>query len=267
MHSQTILEIIDAAHLSKHIESPFHQRGGIMMQGPPATLKTTFIQNVLDEHYDALVVSDINIQTLMKLRSDFRTGRYSTLAFTEFSKVYARRGDTASNLEAAIHQLVEEGFTKPSFVDQRMSMTRSRCFVIGAMTETFYESKYNEWMDSGFMRRFLWCNLSIANAHLLMDSVARWKPLDLGEYKTRKPGNKFIPLNNNDKENDEMRVMLREQVGTTTPFVLLKKILAVLHWKYDKEDSKKAMKIMRDFAPCLLREGDEITLEERQLSD
>jgi hypothetical protein len=267
LESLTILEIIDAAHLTKHIKSPFEQRGGIMMQGPPATLKTTFIKNVLDEHYDALVLSDVNIQTLMKLRSDFRTGRYSTMAFTEFSKLYQRRGDSSSNLEGAIHQLVEEGFAKPSFIDQRMSMTRSRCLVIGAMTETFYESKYNEWMDSGFMRRFLWCNLSISNSHLLMDSIARWKPLDLGEYRTRNPGNKFIALSVSDKENDELRVMLKEQVGTTTPFVLMKKMLSVLHWKYDKDDPRRAMKIMRDFAPCLTREGCEIELKESQLSE
>lgn len=236
-----------------------------MMEGPPATLKTTFIQNVLDEHYDALVVSDINIQTLMKLRSDFRTGRYSTLAFTEFSKIYARRGDSSANLEAAIHQMVEEGFTKPSFVDQRMSMTRSRCFVIGAMTEAFYETKYNEWMDSGFLRRFLWCNLSISHSHLLMDSIAQWTPLDLGDYKTKTPGNKFIPLCVSDKENTELRLMLKEQVGTTTPFVLMKKILSVLHWKYDKDEPKRAWYIMEDFAPCLLREGAEIDLTKQQL--
>lgn len=265
MKSETILEILDAAHLSKHIHSPFQQRGGLMLFGPPATLKTTFIQNVLTEHYDALVLGDINIQTLMKLRSDFRTGRYSTLAFPEFSKLYARRGDSAANLEAALHQMVEEGFTKPSFLDQRMSMTRTRCLVIGAMTESFYETKYSEWVESGFARRFLWCNLSISNAHFLMDSVHRWIPLMLGDYVTKTPGNKSIPICVSEDENTKLKMMLKEQIGTTTPFVLMKKILSVLHWKYDKLDKNRAWKIIEDFSPCMKREGAEIELTKEQL--
>ncbi len=266
MESETILEILDAAHLTKLIQSPFEQRGGIMMFGPPATLKTTFIKNIFDEHYDALVISDINIQTLMKLRSDFKVGRYSTMAFTEFSKIYARRGDSAANLEGAIHQLVEEGFSTPSFMDQRMSVSKSRCLVVGAMTEVFYESKFNEWMDGGFLRRFLWCNLSITRSHLLMDAIARWSPLDLGTYRTRNPGNKSIPMLVSDEENKELQRILKEQPGTTTPFVLMKKILSVLHWKYDKEHPKKAMNIIRDFAPCLTREGAYIELRDSQLT-
>lgn len=266
MDTQTLLDILDAAHLTKHVNSEFPQRGGIMLFGPPATLKTTFIENVLSEHYDALVIADINIQTLMKLRTDFRTGRYSTMAFTELSKLYARRADTSANLEGAIHQLVEEGFSIPSFVDQRMMSTKVRCLVVGAMTEQFYESKYNEWIDSGFMRRFLWCNISISNAALLMDSVSRWRKLNLGEYQTKTPGNKTIPYKVSEEEDKELRVMLKEQVGTTTPFVLMKKILSVLHWKYDKRYPKKARQIIQDFAPCMLRNGTDIVLKENQLT-
>lgn len=244
------------------VDSPFKQRGGIMLIGPPEALKTTSITNVLNNHYDALVVSNINIQTLMKLRSDFRSGRYSTLAFTEFGALYARRADSAANLEAALHQLVEEGFTSPSFVDQRISVGKSRSLVIGAMTQSFYEFKFQGWMESGFLRRFVWCNIAVTNSYLLMDSIQRNQPLDLGKFKTQSPGNQFVPMHATEEENKALRVALKDQVGTTTPFVLMKKILSVLHWKYDSENKEKAFAIVQDFLPCLSKEGTEISLKE-----
>lgn len=260
MQKGTLLEILDAAHLSKHVQTPFKQRGGIMIIGPPATLKTTFIASVFEDHYDALVMSDINIQTLVRLKDDIRVGRYNTLAFTEFEKLYMRRQDTASNLEGSIKMLVEEGFDKPSFVDQRIASSKARCFVVGGMTSNFYERKYDEWEKSGFLRRFLWCNINIANSHLLMESIADWKPMDLGEYKVKAPGNRFIPYTVQQEENHNIRGYIKEQPGQHTPFVLMKKILCVLKWKYDKEDPKKAMILMKDFSPCLRRDGADIIL-------
>ena len=255
-----MLEVLDAAHLSKHICCPFEQRGGIMLVGPPATLKTTFIKNVFENHHDALVMSDLNIQTLIKLRDDLRVGRYNTFAFTEFAKLYQRRGDTASNLEGSIAMLVEEGFHKASFEDQRMAIRRARCLVVGAMTNNFYEQHYDDWSKSGFLRRFLWSNINISNGYLLMDAIAKWTPLELGEYKTKTPGNKNIPYETTDTENTMLRKFIKEQPGEHTPFVLMKKILSVLKWKYAKENIKKPMAIMTDFAESLRREGGEITL-------
>jgi hypothetical protein len=257
-----MLEVLDAAHLSKYVRSPFDQRGGLMLVGPPATLKTTLMSSVMEEHHDALVIGDINIQTLMKLRSDFRSGRYSTLCFTEFSKLYARRGETSANLEMAIQGLVEEGFTVPSFKDQRLQSGKARCLVVGAMVEAFYEDNYTAWEASGFLRRFLWCNIAVANGHLLMDAVHRWELLDLGTYQSKSPGNKFIKMSVTEYESASLQKALRDQPGQTTPFVLLKKILSVLHWKYDKTEPKRAWEIMKDFLPCLEKHGTEIVLKE-----
>lgn len=261
MKKTTLLEILDAAHLTKMVQSPFEQRGGMMLVGPPASLKSTLIKSAIDEHYDALVVSDLNIQTLVKLRDDLRSGRYGTIAFLEFEKLYARRADTSSNIEATLKQLVEEGFHRASFEDQRMASTASRCLVVGAMTSNFYENHFSQWNNDGFLRRFLWCHYTVTNAHLLMDAIADWQPLDLGTYSSKNPGNKFIPYKVNDTENNLIRKWLKDQPGQQTPFVLMKKILSVLHWKYDKESSKKALRIMEDFAQCLRSDGAQMELD------
>jgi len=259
----TLLEVLDAAHLTKYVNGPFKQRGGIMLIGPPGAMKTTY-QQVLEDHHDALVMGDINIQTLHKLKEDLRSGRFSTFAFTEFEKLYQRRADTATNIEGAIKQLVEEGYTKPSFVDQRVAASRAYCMVIGAMTSDFYERQFNEWEKSGFLRRFLWCNYSIANPWVHMDAIARWERLDLGSYKSKVPGNRSIPHSVDQDESYKLRGFLKEQPGTTTPFVLMNKILSVLKWKYGKTEPKKPMQIVADFAQCLRRDGAEIELEEEK---
>jgi hypothetical protein len=260
MNKITLLEVLDAAHLSKHVNGPYTQRGGIMILGPPATLKTTFIKNALEDHHDALVLSDVNIQTLISLRDDLRTGRYNTLAFTELEKLYQRRADTASNIEGSLKQMVEEGFHRASFEDQRLSISKTRCMVIGAMTNDFYARHFDEWEKSGFARRFLWCNIELENAYKLMDAVAAWELLSLGEYRSKSPGNKSIPYNVTKAENDQLRLMLKTQRGTITPFVLLKKILCVLKWKYGKREHGKPMRIMRDFSECLTDHGAQIHL-------
>jgi len=86
-----------------------------------------------------------------------------------------------------------------------------------------------------------------------MDAIAKWTPLELGEYKTKTPGNKNIPYETTDTENTMLRKFIKEQPGEHTPFVLMKKILSVLKWKYAKENIKKPMAIMTDFAESLRR--------------
>jgi len=254
MKKITLLDILDALHLSKHVNSPdaFRERGGLMLTGRPAVFKTTYISNVFSEHYDALIISDINIQTLKRLRDDIRSERYNTLAFTEYEKLYQRRQETASNLEGCIKALVGEGFDKFSFEDSRMSVGKARCAVVGAMTTRFYERKYDDWHDNGFLRRFLWCNIDLHNPQMIINSISAWKPIDFGDYTVKKvPGNKFIELDVTDSENERLLQFLKHQPGQEIPFILLKKILSVLKWKYSKQDPARPMAIIKDFSECL----------------
>lgn len=255
-----MLEILSASHLTRHVTSPFNQRGGIMLVGPPATLKTTFIEAAFEDFPDAIIMSDINIQTLIRMRTDLKTGRYSTFAFTEIEKLYRRSSSTASNLEGSIAMLVEEGFRKASFEDSRIQTASARCLVVGAMTDHFYEFKYQEWMDTGFLRRFLWCVINIENGHKLMDAISAWKRLDIGTVEMKSPGNRSIPYDITDAEDARLRIMVKHQPGEQTPFVLIKKIFCVLKWKYFKRDPRLPMDIMVDFSQSLKREGANIIL-------
>jgi hypothetical protein len=257
MKKEVLVEILDAAHLTKYIEYPFQERGGLMLVAPPNSLKTTIIHDVLIEHYDSVVVGDINVKTLLSLRSDIRGGKANTLAFTEYEKLYQRRQDTSMNIEGIIKQMVCEGFTRASFEDQTIASGVCRVMVVGAMTETFYKMKWESWKQSGFARRFIWSIFALKNPYVLVEAIHEWKKLDLGLYLARSPGNKTIPMNVTEPESRKIiKFMTEQESKDSTGLILLKKILAVLKWKYDKKEPGKAMQIVEEFSESLKKNSD-----------
>lgn len=255
MHKSTLLDVLDAAHLSVYVSGPFPERGGVMIVGPPESLKTSMMNKVFTNHPDASVMGDANVKTLTDMRPDLLSGKYNTIAFPEFPKLYERRADTAKHVEGTIRQLVDEGFIRPSFVDQRAASSPARCLVIGAMTEGFYSLHFKEWLDSGFLRRFIWCVINIRNRRPLMAAIRDWERLDLGSYQTKVPGSGSIPFHKNPVIASELEAMIREQPGGATPLILMQKIYSVLRWKYEANEPGKAINILRDFAPCLKKDS------------
>src|SRR6266849_1514734 len=117
MKPVTLIEILDAAHLIVFVDSPYLQRGGIMLVGPPETLRTTVIDIALKQHPGALRLSDLNMKSLTGMKDDFTNGRYSTVGFLDYQKLYERNQSTSSNMEGTIRQMIEEGFTRTSHDD------------------------------------------------------------------------------------------------------------------------------------------------------
>jgi hypothetical protein len=251
VHVRSLLEVLDAAHLTKFVRSPFTARGGILLIGPPETLRTTLISSALEDYPDALVLSDINVKQLIEMREDMSAGKITTLAFTELAKLYARNPAVAKNIEGHIMALVEEGLSLASFQDKRMSSSMARVLVIAACTEKFYGKRFTEWADSGFNRRFLHCQYRLDNPWVLADAQEQRLRIDLGAIKRKMvPGNRDIKWT---VDRDEMR-MIRRQLkfqfrrGVSTPFNLAANIFSVLKWKHD---AKEAKDIFIDFSECL----------------
>lgn len=248
MTPQTLIEIIDAAHLTSFITSPFPQRGCMMIVGPPGSMKTTFVRVALAEHPSALFLSDLNINSLMSLRESLVSGRYRTIAFPEYEKLYQRKADTAANIEGTIKQLIEEGFTRASFEEQDAITYTARTLVIGAMTYSFYNKMIGKWRESGFKRRILWLGVKLSNPDKVMEAIRKWELIEIDGIPRRYP-TKDIPFDVTDAESRQIEKMLEGQ-WEATPYVLLKKIFAVLKWKYAKEPGK-AMKLMKELGTCI----------------
>jgi hypothetical protein len=266
MHVRSMLEVLDAAHLTKFVRSPFSTRGGILLIGPPETLRTTVISSALEDYPDALVLSDINVRQLIEMREDMSAGKITTLAFSELAKLYARNPAVAKNIEGHIMALVEEGLSLASFQDKRMSSSKARALVIAACTEKFYGQRYTEWSDSGFARRFLHSAYRLADPWALADSQERRVRIELGNIKRKIPGNREIKWDVTEDEMAIVRRLLKHQFrrGVSTPFHLAANIFCVLKWKHD---AREAMIIFKDFAESLQDETAEMMLPEAHLPE
>lgn len=250
MNASSLLEILDCAYLSKFVETPFGTRGGILLIGPPETLRSTLIDNVFADYPDALVLSDTNVQQLIKFREDMAAGKITTLAFGELAKLYARNPNVARNIEGHLMALVEEGMSVASFQDGRMASSKAKVFVVAACTEKFYQMRFTEWMDSGFARRFLHVQYRLENPWILADAQEKRQLLSLDNISRKIPGNRKIAWIVEPPEMKFIRSTLKFQFrkGISTPFHLAANIYCALKWKYDAHEARR---IWKDFSEAL----------------
>jgi hypothetical protein len=251
MKVNSLVEVIMAAHLSASVDHHrFPQRGGIMLVAPPGSLKSTILKTSLDEYPDALILSDINVQTLNPLRDDIAAGKINTLAFPALEKIYERHSSTASNIEGTLKAMVDEGFREASYENHQMlGKFEARCQVTGAIIPAIYRLKFQQWNENGMLRRFLWCFYKLSDPTVIIRAIHQWRHIEFGNEVVLRP--KRIDLNVTDSESQRLEVMLRYQHGKEVPLIMLKKILSVLKWRYRNGDETQPMKIIKDFSECL----------------
>lgn len=223
-----------------------------MLVAPPGGLKSTLIRVSLEDYPDSLLISDLNVSTLTQLRNSLIDGRYNTLGFGEFEKIYKRNPATAENIEGHLQALIEEGYLRASFEDQRVPSFPARCALIGGITPSLYSRRFNRWMEGGFARRLMFCSYTLQNPDAIMEAIERWKHISFGKVMLTAPGNKKIPYDISPEENRKIRGMISAQPTHEGPFIALKKIFCVLKWRHDKS---KAREIIQDFSECLQAKG------------
>ena len=247
-----IIETLIAAHFTSYVESPFDERGGIFLVTPPQQLKSSMLKK-LKIFPDAMVVSDLNYQQVNIVREDMCSGRYKTLAFVEFNKVYQRNASTSSNLEGVIASLVCEGWSGPPHEDQRAARDESRCLVIGGMTKSTYIARLKGWMENGFAQRFLWVHYRLEDDSLIGDAIENQEPIDLSGDIWIQP-NGPIKFNLDAKEKSVIREWMANQPGNEKlPYSLMLKIACVLKWRYakSKRNNQLHMAVLEQFARLL----------------
>lgn len=261
MHVSSLIEFIDAACDTKFVQGPYEERGGLMLVAYPGSLKSTILRLGMYHHSDAMVLSDLNVKQWLKMREDFVTGRFSALGFTDFEKIYQRHSSTSSHIEGIVKGLVAEGYGVGPSGDTRMPVIPAYAMVAGAMTNTCMEDHYDEWSKSGFLRRFLWIVFSVKNQNRIAEAIRAWEKIDLGRITVR-PANRQIQVNISRERTLQMEKMMQEQVGFNgTGYVLLKKIVAVLEWKYGNNGgSKRVADLLADLAPAFSKNGGKIIL-------
>lgn len=257
MQASTIIDVLSAAHLTQYVDrNIFQQRGGVFLVAPPGSLKSTLIKNAVQCYPDALRLGDLNVQSLGYIKNSFIEGKYSTLAFGEFEKLYQRNSATAANIEGHLKAMVEEGFGKQSFEDQRAVSFETRIMLIAGVTPSCFSRFFTRWNENGFFRRFIWCAYQLENPDAIPDAIEAWRAINLGRSSREIPNNNTIPYSITAKESKYIRSLLGTQ-ARETPFVLLKKILCVLKWRYN---ARKGMRLLEEFAEGLGDKAARLTL-------
>lgn len=266
MKLNEFVEVMCAAHLSSFVESPFRERGGIMVVGAPATLKSTIVF-VLDRAYnDVVALSDANTKGLVALRDAIAAGSIRTLIFPELAKLYERHEMVASNVEGTLRALAGEGFAAASFEDQRVNSIKARATIIGALTPATQRKMFPQWEESGFNRRFLWPLIRLQNPAALEEAVIDWKLIEFNVPSLpRAPleGGKIPNLTTTD-ERRQLFKWAKYQPGANHALQvqLLAKIVSVLRWHYKEiKDRRDAMTTVHSFAQSLGKEGCELVFE------
>lgn len=258
MELLNLYRVLAAAHLTYAVDpipEAFSQRGGLMLVAPPEQMKTTMVA-CLRGYGDCLVISDLNVKQMVKyLRDEIAAGRYHTLALTAFEKIYKRDSDTASNIEATLCAMIEEGFGHAAFEDSRSFVRIAKCLVVGALVESYYRKQFPSWLDSGFARRFLWCHFALRDRYAVVRSVVKWEPLQMSANGNCLPRLPYgpIPFNLTETERKKLFRLISTQPGQSTPQILMSKILCVLKWHFrdDLKGDQTAMDVMEDFGESL----------------
>lgn len=266
MLASDLIEVLCAAHLSYYVDSPFPERGGIMVVGPPGALKSTFL-GVLDKQYhDAVTMSDINARGLVDLRDQISTGSIRTLVLPELAKVYERAEATAKNVEGTLRAMTAEGFQAASFEDQRISRLTAQAMVIAGMTPATREKNNRNWEDTGFNRRFLWSLVRLSDPEVLVRAVLKWEKINFQfHHIPRPPLTGTIPYHIHRQESEIIRGWVKYQPGGSSALhvQLMTKILCVLQWWYKQvSPERSAMGTLGRFAESLGRQGGEIDIQE-----
>lgn len=265
MLASDLVEVLCAAHLGRMVEAPFVERGGIMVVGPPGVLKTTFV-SVLDKHYqDSVMLSDINVKSLVAMREVIAAGKINTLVLPELGKVYERAEVTSQNVEGTIRALAAEGFAAASFEDARVNRLTARALVLAAMTPSLVDKKFVSWEETGFNRRFLWSLVRLKDSDALENAAVAWERIDFRLKHVPLPplNGRFIPNETTERERRRMAVLVKYQNGGdhAIQIQLMVRILAVLKWWYrESGDMGSALDTVERFAVSLGKNGDSIEI-------
>lgn len=263
MHIADLIEVVCAVHLSSYVESPFPERGGLMLVGAPGTLKSTIVMVLEQQYSDAVALSDINAQGLVTLRDAIATGSIRTLVLPELQKLYERHPQTASNVEGTLRAIAGEGFQSASFEDQRINSLKARATVIAALTPETQRKHFTEWESLGFNRRFLWPLIRLRDPGALERAIIeKWQRLSLSlPTVPRVPLNGVIPNVTTVEDRRHVARLVKYQPGGShvLQVQLMTKVLSVLAWWYKETGQKRnAVHTLDSFAEALGREGAEI---------
>lgn len=257
----TLIEVVSAACDTRYVNGPFPQRGAICLDAPSGHFKNTIIRHATEGRVDGFTASKLNGRQWNDIKDQYVGNHRTYIALPEFENLYRGASATASHVEAILQEVIEDGYTHGPGQDPTIPRMPARAFLIMGITPKLLAQHWHHW-EEGFQRRTLWCHFRLSNPEEIVKSIRRWERLDLGSVFPR-PATGEISMNLDEDESRMLEPMMREQPGRNgTGYVLLKKICAVLKWRYKKTRTPdRWIELIKEFGQCLAARGAEVELE------
>jgi hypothetical protein len=97
--------------------------------------------------------SDMTVRQLYPMLRQAERGQITHLVFTEFQKLFQRKGFIAENCVGTMAQAIEEGVQTVSVGPQELHFENARLGILGAMTGNTYKRQYRLLSEMGFLDR------------------------------------------------------------------------------------------------------------------
>jgi hypothetical protein len=205
--------------------------------------------------------SKLNGRQWNDIKDQYVGNQRTYIALPEFENLYRGATSTAMHIEAILQEVIEDGYTHGPNQDPTIPRMPARALLIAGITPGLLARHWRQWED-GFQRRGLWCHFRLHNPEEIVKAIRNWHKLDLGTVQTR-PATGEIAMDIDEQESQMLEPFMREQPGRNgTGYVLLKKIAAVLKWRYKRTKQPDHWKtIIKEFGQCLAPKGADVELE------
>lgn len=258
----TLIEVASAACDTRYIlNGPFPQRGALFLDAPSGHWKNTIIKAATEGRVDGFMSSKLNGRQWNDIKDQYVGNVRTWIALPEFENLYRGAATTALHIEAILQEIIEDGYTHGPNQDPTIPRMPARALLIAGITPRLLAQHWHHWED-GFQRRTLWCHFRLENPEEIIKSIRRWKRLDLGTIYGR-PATGEIAMDISEDDSKFLEPMMAEQPGRFgTGYVLLKKICAVLKWRYKRtREPERWREIIKEFGQSLSARGAEVMLE------
>jgi hypothetical protein len=257
----TLIEVVSAACDTRYVNGPFPQRGALFLDAPSGHFKNTIIKAATVGRVDGFMGSKLNGRQWNDIKDQYVGNHRTYIALPEFENLYRGASATASHIEAILQEVIEDGYTHGPTQDPTIPRMPARALLIAGITPKLLAQHWHEW-EEGFQRRTLWCHFRLSNPEEIIRAIRVWRKVDLGGFHDR-PATGEISMDLTEDESRMLEPLIREQPGRHgTGYVLLKKICAVLKWRYKRTQRPDHWKaVILEFGQSLASRGAEVELE------
>src|SRR5215831_4730341 len=260
----SLIEVVSAACDTRYVNGPFPQRGALFLDAPSGHFKNTIIRSATDGRVDGFSSSKLNGRQWNEVKEQYTGNSRTWIALPEFENLYRGASSTAQHIEAILQEVIEDGYTHGPNQDPTIPRMTARALLIAGITPNLLERHWHSWKE-GFQRRTLFCHFRLANPEEITKAIRRWSKVDLGRIMD-KPATGEISMDLDERDSRMLEYMMRDQPGREgTGYVLLKKICAVLKWRYKRtKEPDKWREIIKEFGESLAKNGAEVMLEKEK---